>query len=220
MTDATSVAADQLRSIVERLADPDGRLSYVCERLLPYAGDKTLFGDRAFKAGAVIWGCPVPAVRHRVEAVAKHGSLSAYLAWLDKPPSIGRPRFGRLPVSAVGYVYKARVRDFPHIIKIGFSSNPKRRMGTLRTESLLHHDLEEFTPGTLLDESIQHLEHRAWSLDREWFLDIAKPKGQIPSFFLPAFSREMVNEVFASENPCPHESGAMRLYHALLQGAA
>lgn len=100
-------------------------------------------------------------VRDRMEAAEKVGSESQTM------PARGRAKpivqLGTPYAEREGVVYFILFRDR---IKIGWSSQPLRRIGRLP-----HDEVLAVVPGTLVDEARCHRAFRAYRCDGEWFKD-------------------------------------------------
>lgn len=169
----------------EHLKDPRTRLETLVEQLMPIAQSREMFPTRAFVAGAYLLGCSPDYLRAVCGGAQRRGSFAAYLEWRSRPPALPPMREpGPLPEDAYGHVYFARVQEFPHVIKIGFSRNPESRMKQLQRETGQAHLVEKTLPGTKVDEAIAHIAFFKTHIVREWFFD-PKQDDRTPPPFLP-----------------------------------
>lgn len=73
-----------------------------------------------------------------------------------------------------GFVYFARTKRYPTLIKIGFSAQPKRRLEALRREHSLDLEFVGIMVGSLLLERQMHHKFQDLRVTAEWFS--AEPK--------------------------------------------
>lgn len=196
------IARDQLRSIFDRWSqhreaeqaaagDTYGYLAYLAKALGPFADDRTTFTHRAFRSAAEQVGLDKDFLRSICKAVARRGSMAAYLAHREMPPALPRLMVTPLSRDSVGHVYVARVAAFPHVLKIGFSRRPEERMKRLTWETGEDHVLEEAYPGTLVEEALIHRLRYEWHIVREWFFD-PDHESRIHPSFLPLSAAEIL----------------------------
>ena len=117
------------------------------------------------------------------------------VAWLAQPPSLD-PIWVKGPsLDHLGFVYTARVRAFPHIIKIGFSTRPEKRMRELEYVFGQSFDLEETRVGTPLDEVRAHIAAGRRYIKREFVFDPSCADinpARIPDFILSSAELDLV----------------------------
>lgn len=170
----------------------EDRLGQIVDLLRPLAGDRSMFVCRAFKAASAEIGWPdADRLRSVCRAVNRKGSFGAYLDWRREPPAFAEFTIAPMSGCAMGNVYLARVERYPHVIKIGFTRDPERRMRQLRAETGEPHRIEKVIPGTLFDEALMHIAHFGTHIVREWFFDPETTDRSHPAF-LPLGTKELL----------------------------
>lgn len=171
----------QVKSIIERilrlhadvkacrasLQDGDARHVYCLQPLIPLLDSSDIAAWRAFTAAARMLGVKCDTVRHRAAVWAKRDSYEAACAWRDGvgtawpvPP---------LPQAAVGRVYLVAASEFPGLYKVGFSSQPAKRVKKLRQTYGTDMELLWSWPATWLDEHLAHVALADFRMANEWF---------------------------------------------------
>lgn len=187
MTDATSVAADQLRS---KLADPVGRLDY-CARKMPYLPNYPQnicvgYGyGRGLGFAAKLLGIPLDAAKSYVCRAKRETAAVALAHYYSRGTATTWPRISALDEALLGYVYFARCVEAPHVIKIGFSRDPAKRLK--RVEKIYGTKLDLFGSysGTELAEELEHKEHWPLRCAHEFYFDSESTNRDTPDFLKP-----------------------------------
>lgn len=200
-----------------RLEDMDARWRHVLTPLLPFATDRSgTLMDRACMAGARLLGRKLSGVKFNVQQAAKKGGVDRYLAHRQR--LFGAELYRALPDDEFGFVYRATVRDYPHIIKIGFSHDPEKRMKGLRSSTGLAHDLVSYQPGTYFDEALSFIDHRADHIISEWFLNGGASDQPLPTFLSGPHTADQwaeaiaFNREYVARNPGKTGGAAVGMY--------
>lgn len=156
-----SVAADQLRAFIERIEQPAARVDYVVDTIEPSRGLTANRMHRAFNLAAIVLGVDYE--------VAK---LCLRRAWLGRTVD-ARALVGRLTPHAVGFVYRATSQAYPGWVKIGFSSDPKKRAVALGRRYGAPVQMQSVVAGTMLQEMAEHSRLSASRMTGEWFREAA-----------------------------------------------
>jgi len=81
-----------------------------------------------------------------------------------------------------GYVYRARLTHYPHIFKIGFTTNPDRRLKELNYLAKTEVEMEDIEVGTYFEEAYRLLRFGRLQIREEWFFDPSLPVNSMPNF--------------------------------------
>lgn len=145
--------------------------------LIPFGSARGYLIDRALVSCGRFFGVGKRRMRKLVQRVESFG---------QRRFDDGRTLADLLPISDYsepdGFVYLARCDLFPHIVKVGWTSQPNRRATGLSSEAGTPVTLESVRPGTLADETIDMLSRRADHISVEWFVDRSKPFDGLPPF--------------------------------------
>jgi hypothetical protein len=154
---ADSVAADQLRAIVERIERPADRLDYVLHRLNYCRGISPQAMNRAFWLASRVLSVDFETCRRIVR-----------LAWLADASGM-MDVIGPLSPRIPGFVYLAKLEGQHDRVKIGFTTDPGKRARALSSNYGRPVHIFETFAGTMLDEHVAHCDRRAARLEGEWF---------------------------------------------------
>jgi hypothetical protein len=162
-----SVAQDRSIELVERYIRP----------LIPFAEARGYLVDRALVSCGRFFGVGRRRMRALVQRVERFGRSRAIE---------GRTLADIIPLSDYaepeGFVYLARCDLYPHIVKVGWTSQPGRRVIGLAREAGTPVTIESLRPGTLGDETLAMLKRGADHITVEWFVDRSRPFGGLPPF--------------------------------------
>ncbi len=171
----------QVKSIIERILRPhasvascraslqgeDARHVYCLQPLIPLLESRDVTAWRAFTAAARMLGVKTDTARHRATVWAKRASYEAACKWRDGVGSAWP--VPPLPRAAVGRVYLVAASEFPGLHKVGFSSEPAKRVKKLRQTYGTDMDLLCSWPATWLDEHLAHVALADFRMANEWF---------------------------------------------------
>ena len=147
----------------------DERHRYCLAPLATYTRRAPLAIDRARTAAGGLLGVDTDTVIHRASMWRRKGSYEAAVAsveaWLTAPVW----PVPQIPTELVGYVYGMVAPDFPGMAKIGFSTDPERRVGELQSKHHIRLQLVCAVVGTKLDESLTHFAMADFAMANEWF---------------------------------------------------
>lgn len=110
-------------------------------------------------------------------------SPAQYFDWVGGENGPRCPRINLMALHHVGFVYRARLQDFPWMEKIGFSRDPYARVKSLSAQTGMTHVLEDFVDGCFFDEARSFLVRRRDHFFQEWFLDPERSFGGVPPYF-------------------------------------
>lgn len=115
-----------------------------------------------------------------------------------------------------GYVYLARLPDFPHILKVGFTKNPEDRQKRLAYLIGSPVDFEQVAVGTLFDEALNLLIRERDSIEiGEWFFDRSRQFAGMP----PSLKGRWHDDEWAAAFASPGTGAALtKIYTAHLSG--
>lgn len=82
----------------------------------------------------------------------------------------------------IGHVYLARLADYPHVMKIGFSRRVRQRLEDVESKAKLRLLVPRLIVGTMLDEQWQHRQYQDFRISGEWFFDPASSERSLPPF--------------------------------------
>jgi hypothetical protein len=91
---------------------------------------------------------------------------------------------GPLPHWCCGHVYFARIENYPHVLKVGFS----RRVGERLDDIASKHKVKLIVPprhlkvGTQADEHRWHKDWAQYQIEGEWFFDPRSTDRSLPPF--------------------------------------
>jgi hypothetical protein len=163
-----------------------GRLAYIHERTSDRVGAKTTRDASLFFRAGVLVGRNGDGARSMVKLINRKGIDGALAFYQDFGATV-ELEAARPSVSQIGFVYTARFVRYPHVIKIGFSAAPARRVKELQGKFGEVLDLEGAYVGTMLDEAREHINAKHRYIGRECMFapdfDDVRP-GRIPPFLL------------------------------------
>lgn len=163
------------------LIDPKARLVYCLEDLRVFADDREYIAKRAFAAGSRLLDTSVGFLRALARRAAPPNTVEESLRRREEIG--GSYNFvGPLNPSEFGFVYLARVRECPSVIKIGFSTNPFLRMKSLERQTGAAHVLISSVEGSHFDETRNFLARCKSHISNEWFWDFSHPFAGMPEF--------------------------------------
>ncbi|TXN40519.1 GIY-YIG nuclease family protein [Methylobacterium sp. WL7] len=169
-----------------QISDVRGRFAYIHERTHDRLKAKTTRDASLFYRAGVLIGRNSDGARGLVRLINRKGVDGAYAFYQD---------FGAIPdfedarpsVSQIGFVYTARFVRYPHVIKVGYSASPVRRMKELQGTFGEVLELVSAYVGTMLDEARDHVAAKHRYIGRECMFapdfDDVRP-GRIPPFLL------------------------------------
>jgi hypothetical protein len=163
----------------------ESRFRYCLTPLADVAEDKGYLAKRAFTAGSSLLGVWKGYLRSCARSASRRG-IERYIA--SRMNSGFPPMLGDLPSNDFGTVYAVRIKQYPCIIKFGFSRNLTRRLPELKSEAGGEIELIEAKDGSLFDEARQFLAFRDHHITDEWFFDPSLPIDGMPKFLLDRFS--------------------------------
>ncbi len=180
--EADKKAIAEIDALFTALKPTVPRLHYAFGRLLPFTDDRGYIACRAFIAAGRLINCGQRKARREARSIVRARGFDGYFERIACSRVLTLPDVGPLDRDQFGYVYLARLRDFPFVLKVGFSADPVERMKSLRYQTGCVHELEQFAPGTLLDEAIEFIRRRADHINNEWFLDPTMKMAELPAF--------------------------------------
>jgi hypothetical protein len=158
----------------------ESRFRYCLTPLADVAEDKGYLAKRAFTAGSSLLGVWKGYLRSCARSASRRG-IERYIA--SRMNSGFPPMLGDLPSNDFGTVYAVRIKQYPCIIKFGFSRNLTRRLPELKSEAGGEIELIEAKDGSLFDEARQFLAFRDHHITDEWFFDPSLQSTVCRSFF-------------------------------------
>lgn len=152
------------RSIEGKMA----RLEYVLAALVACGRVTSVALDRAASAGGPLLGIKSDGVRNRVEVVRRRGSVAKAIddlaTWHPRPWPVPALDYGLL-----GFVYAMEAVDFPGVVKVGFSRNPRDRLKGLEQKHRIRLRLLCQAPGTEFSEHLVQHDFVRFAVAGEWF---------------------------------------------------
>lgn len=220
----TGNLSEQVRAYVRQIEGIEDRLRYCFSDMIDYREDRGYYASRAFISAGRLIGRGQRATRRLAREIERVGSIDRLIAKWERIPAV-KPQFPSLGIDEFGFVYLARLRDFPSIVKVGFSQDPHRRMKSLKSQTGEVHVLEHFEPGTKLSEAKEFLRRRNDGLWTEWFADPGYELGHIPPFLSMGFTdSDWRRAVEANRNDTSGHPNTMcaidRIYLQLISEAA
>lgn len=192
----------RLRSFVERIGDPEARAEYVLTRTMGCLGRSARETHRAIWLANRFFRTPYELGDHAIKVAMLRGSAGLI--------PILRDDYKHL----CGWVYRAVTPDYPHIVKIGFSRDLKRREGELCRFHGQRVQIVSANPGSMLDEHSEHVQHRESKLSGEWFRTQETPApnsspadGGLPQPSVPAEPPQTAASTSGS-GPVEHSSAS------------
>lgn len=185
MTD--TVAADQLRL---KLSDPVKRLEY-CACKMPYLPNhpqSISIGSgcgRGLGFAAKLLGVPLDIAKSYICRAKRETAAASLEHYYGRGLTGAWPRIGPLDESLLGYVYFARCVEAPHVIKIGFSREPEKRLKRVEKIYGTKIDLFGSYPGAELAEELEHKEHWPLRCAHEFYFDSESSNRETPAFLKP-----------------------------------
>jgi hypothetical protein len=174
-----SIGDNTVAAYAAQLMPYEARVAHTLERLVPFSEHRTYGMDRALVAAGRMFGVGRRETRRLVSRLAR-GSMP-----------MGRDRYmAAVPTveQFCGYVYTARLVDHPHIIKIGFSTQPAIREKQLGYAAKTRVEMEAVVPGTLFEEAYRLLVMGRHQINSEWFFAPGMPVTSMPEFLSAGYS--------------------------------
>lgn len=170
--------ADAVAQRQSELATYGDRVRYLARNLAVYHDDRGLAVDRAFIAARRY----LPGgTQRRLRRVAREHWNGVSAAYWQMP--LMKRALPPLPDDEFGFVYEARLVEFPHIIKRGISTDVARRERELSRWIKTPVRVTSHRFGTYFDEAMSFVNDRANHIIGEWFFDPAIPIGDMPAYF-------------------------------------
>jgi hypothetical protein len=203
-SNSDSVAQDQIRAFIaganrldvagpaqlaEAIAGREPRHQYALRELLGFDRHAPLPILRARAAAASLLGCSSDVVLHRCAVWQRRGGLNEAIASLESWMPAPVWEVEAIPPELIGFVYGMAAPDYPGICKVGFSTDPERRLAELQRQHNVALELVCAVPGTRLDESLVHFQMRDFALANEWFDLDGRWKSEHPLSFIFTPSR-------------------------------
>lgn len=173
-----------MSSNVDELWDPKARIAHCVPVVADVVTvDRGYVETRVISSAAMFLGVNSRRVRHLAATYnRKGGTLEKFFEYYEHLVGQDCPNIDLMALHHVGFIYRARMRSFPWIEKIGFSRDPYKRMRNLSYQTGFEHDLEDFVDGCFFDEARSFLARRRDNLKGEWFFDPDREVAGIPDF--------------------------------------
>lgn len=160
------------------------RWLYAHSRVKRYADNGRITFDRVCAPLARYLGVRSPTLRYALRNIHDHGYEGALDRLSPYPVLLDLFKVGPIRPWMVGHVYFARVEDFPHVVKVGFSRRVLERLEDIesRVKAKLFVGGGQLRVGTMADEYWWQREWRATHISGEWFFDPFDTDRTLPPF--------------------------------------
>lgn len=190
MTDAA--LAQEAADFAGKIAPSRERWAYCLSRAsytqwTEWGGDTVYLDERSLPVCERITGIHKGGAKFRLSQLSKLGYDAAETKAARRHLTKSFFHVGPMEAWHVGHVYFARLVDYPHVVKVGFSRRVRERVEDIesKSKSRLVVSPGGLQVGTMLDE---HWWHRVWRKSRisgEWFFDPSTTDRTLPSFLAP-----------------------------------
>lgn len=180
------------------LASYEARYQHSIDRLIPFRDERSYGMDRALVAAGRMFGIGKRPTRKLVKSAfdrmgRPNASIWAYLDEVRKQRALEAvPTVDHL----CGWVYTARLEQYPHIFKIGITSDPDRRVRELQYEARTPVRMGNVEVGSYFEESYRLLCLGRLQVLGEWFFDPHLPIKAMPEFLCHGHSLEQWQRAF------------------------
>jgi len=177
---------EEIRQFAEQITPADGRWQYAYNATAYLFTNRhgvrsVSFHDKSVKAIARLVGRGVWSTQYALRMIRDHGGIDgarARMSGVNRDP---------LAVSALepwhlGHVYFAWLKNYPHVVKIGFSRRVHDRLEDIERSAHERIGKVQTQVGTAASESWWHHDWRAFRVDGEWFFDPRSADRTLPEF--------------------------------------
>jgi hypothetical protein len=180
---SNGISDEAIAAYAATLVSYEARAAHSLDRLIPFREFRTYGMDRALVAAGRMFGIGKRPTRRLVKSRARNYKFVT--SYADRAmmivPSVEQ---------FCGYVYSARMVDYPHIIKIGFSRQPEIREKQLSYEAKSPVRMETVELGTLFEEAYRLLVSGRQQINSEWYFDPSLPVTSMPDFLSAGYPLE------------------------------
>lgn len=176
--------AEQCAKFAETISPCEQRWAYCYDRATFWYQDKHGRTSRVINERSVPTVERITGARGAVFRLAKIGSigLGEALRYRFRISDRMLLTVGVMEPWHVGHVYFARLADYPHVMKIGFSRRVRERLEDVESRAKAKLLVPGLLVGTLLDEQWWHKKYESFRISGEWFFDPARDDRSIPAF--------------------------------------
>jgi len=180
----SDLSDEAIRAYAATLTSYEARHQHSIVRLMPFRDERSYGMDRALVAAGRLFGITKRHTRKRVQNAYRMLGVPprAWMAGMMEDRAASAVADVPDVTHLCGWVYTARLADYPHIFKIGITSDPERRLRELQYQARTAVAMERVTVGTYFEEAYRLLVLGRLQIVGEWFFDPDLPIKAMPEF--------------------------------------
>lgn len=180
----SDLSDEAIRAYAATLESYEARHRHSIARLIPFRDERSYGMDRALVAAGRLFGIGKRLTRSRVQNAYRSAKRPQdhWLAEIEHSRAVSAIRSVPTVEHLCGLVYTARLADYPHIFKVGITSNIDRRCRELQSQARTAVVIDNVQVGSYFEESFRLLALGRLQIAGEWFFDPELPIKAMPEF--------------------------------------